>query len=268
MEDLWQAFKDRYSGQGLPIDAFWEDGIFNEDAYRQARPKILFVLKEVNSQEQKDLRKFLKGGPRYPIWHAVARWAAGLTYGFPAYSEIGEKARAAFCGVAAVNLKKTGGSGSANMAEIAAYAYIARDLIVRQIEEIRPDVIVACGVFDILKWLFEFPINPTDPDRPVRETQGRFWVVPFRHPGRANMYGERYYSELKERVERVPELVSLLYGQQAKADADGQRLNFFNDLETPPEEELSKVPTQRDLFSGLAELKEEKAEEETKKEED
>jgi len=213
MENILTAFKDRYQSLGLSIDAFWADGIFNEEVYQQARPKILFVLKEVNSSEQRDLREFLQDGPRYPTWYAVARWTVGLTQGFPSYTELNvDMLRSAFSGVSAINLKKTGGSGSSNMAEIAAYAYVTRDLIIRQIDEIKPDVIVACGVFDILKWFFEFPIHPEHPDRPVKEASGRFWVVPFRHPARANMYGERYYSELKARVEQNPELVFFLDG--------------------------------------------------------
>ncbi|RJO66030.1 MAG: hypothetical protein C4523_14225 [Myxococcales bacterium] len=135
MEDLWCEFSARYH---LPIEALVRDGILNEEIYRKVRLKILFVLKEANSDTGYDLCEFLKDRPHFQTWFAVARWAAGLTNGFPDFDVVNEKElwRKAFKGVAAINLKKTPGGRVAVQSEIERNADLTKDILRRQIKEI------------------------------------------------------------------------------------------------------------------------------------
>lgn len=70
--DEWKKIRPEFS----------PDGIIDENLYFDSHPRIMFVLKEVNSQSGKsiDLKKFLRNGAydRKQSWDNVARWVYGL----------------------------------------------------------------------------------------------------------------------------------------------------------------------------------------------
>lgn len=212
MTDIWQDWENRYREAGVPLDAFWKDGIIDEKAYAGARPKVLFVLKEANSDEKVDLRGFLRKRLRYPTWFVLARWAAGFLRGFPSYEEIGRSRsllHESLTRVAVINLKKVGGGAKSDPKAINAFAYLARDLLARQIREIHPDIVVACGVFDTLMWLCDFAAAyKVQHDAPIRDRNSGFWVIPWRHPSRAE--GATSYNDLRAKVLGCSELSNLL----------------------------------------------------------
>ncbi|MCH7859373.1 MAG: hypothetical protein IID14_06690, partial [Candidatus Marinimicrobia bacterium] len=157
-------WNNHYRSTGIDVDRICKDGIIDPVAYEKADSKILFILKDTNKYRG-DLRELLHDGPRFQMWHALARWAAGIQLGFPQFEEIDKPdvMRTAFRSCAVINLKKTTGKAQANMSVINAYAHQDRRLLHKQIDEIKPDGIVACGTFDQMLWLLDLDCDPDSP---------------------------------------------------------------------------------------------------------
>ena len=205
VEDIWARWALHYERMGIDPARICRDGILNPEAYRQAPVKVLFIMKEVNDWKGGDLRDLLADGPKYQMWHSVARWAAGVLGCFPRYETIDNynSMKGALRQVATLNLKKTSGGSWADSSVINAYAFLDRDLLLDQIEAIAPQVIVACGTFDSLVWLLELKLDPDSPkSKPARDEKRRMWVVPFRHPARVN--NSETYDELKGLFCKLP----------------------------------------------------------------
>lgn len=202
---LWEDWKRHYIESGINPGRLCKDGIVDHRCYRETTVKVLFVLKEVNDFPGGDLAAFLRKGPKYQMWHTVARWADGIQRGFPAYEQVDKFStqQEALRRCAAINLKKTSGGASSDMAVINAYALHDRELLLRQILEIQADVIVACGTFNSLAWLLELEFLPDSPmSHAVYDSARTAWVIPWRHPGRVD--NRKAYRELKRIVTRIP----------------------------------------------------------------
>ena len=199
MSDIWARWESHYKSIDINPKEICRDGILNPEAYHQASKKLLFVMKEVNNYQNRDLRDLLANGPRFQMWHSVARWAAGVLGDFPAYKTIDnyDSMKTALKQVATLNLKKTSGGSSADFSVINAYAFLDRDLLLEQIEAIAPEIIIACGTFDSLVWLLNLKLNPDSPkNKPAYDDRRQISVVPFRHPARVN--NSDTYNELKK----------------------------------------------------------------------
>ena len=55
-------------------NTFCQDGVINEKYYINADPKILFLLKETNSENSFSLSDFVAKGGRKQTWNEVHRW--------------------------------------------------------------------------------------------------------------------------------------------------------------------------------------------------
>ncbi|MFH1373402.1 MAG: hypothetical protein ABII79_06390 [bacterium] len=195
---LNSEWEKHYKQLGLDASKICRDGKLNAEKYKAAGKKILFVLKETNDYKG-GLQNLLKNGPRFQMWHAVARWAHGILHDFPSFDEnmLREELTESLHRVAAINLKKATGGASSDMSVINAYAFRDRELLLKQIGEIKPELIVACGTFDILVWLLELNVKPDRPmQEPVKDKTGDVWVIPFRHPARTD--NRKTYCELKK----------------------------------------------------------------------
>ncbi len=65
--EIWDSWKEHYRALGLGSEEICKDGILDENAYSQANPRILFVLKDMNKAPGLDLREHLKNGPVYQM---------------------------------------------------------------------------------------------------------------------------------------------------------------------------------------------------------
>ncbi len=212
--ELWNDWRKHYESLDIDPEQICKDGILDTEAWKTANPKIVFVLRESNDYPG-DLADLLCDGPRYQTWHAISRWAGGLLKGFPRFEEVDDyaKKKEALHMVAALNLKKpTGGSG-ADMSVVSAYAFQDRALLLEQFRQISPDVVVACGTFDLLVWLLELVVKPDKSgQRPVYDAKRKAWVIPFRHPTRADSL--KSYAQLEKVARQEPALWGLLGQRQ------------------------------------------------------
>jgi hypothetical protein len=85
MRDLWERWAAHHSAAGLDPKKICRDGIVDEAVFSIAKPRVLFVMKEVNGWEGGNLADLLGSGPRFQMWHTIGRCAAGLLDGFPPY---------------------------------------------------------------------------------------------------------------------------------------------------------------------------------------
>lgn len=92
------------------------DGVVSWRDYMNSNVKILFVLKEVNSDESDwDLREFLRNGSRSFTWNNITRWIIGIRnlnkdYDWNTIKDVDEKKRNEnLKSIAAINVKKATG---------------------------------------------------------------------------------------------------------------------------------------------------------------
>lgn len=144
INQLLAEWKNRYED----TTSFCSDGLIDEANYRIASKKILFLQKEPNIKEGGDgwdFRVWWNEKIKYTFTTRITEWAFGLLNDFPQYDEIWkdyENAHNALKSVAFMDLKKTGGSGTASYSVMKMYVDRDLDLIYRQIDLIDPEIII------------------------------------------------------------------------------------------------------------------------------
>jgi len=94
---------------------------------------------------------------------------------------------------AVMNLKKITGRSWSDLDEINETAHRDKEFILREVDIIDPQVIVACGMWGHLVWLFDLDDLPKQ-DK-FSYTRGRLYLS-TRHPVRAD--NQKTYNQLKE----------------------------------------------------------------------
>jgi len=194
---LLKEWEESHRLKGLDSTKISIDGVLNRDKYN-SEAGLMFVLKDTNSKNRVDLIDLLKDGAKYQMWHAVARWAAGILNDFPEYDVINdyEVMKDALHQVSVVNLKKTTGGASVHSSSVTAFAHTDRELLLKQFRMINPKLIIAGGTFEQLIWLLDLDIDPIDVWKPAKSRIIDAWVVPWRHPNRVSNLNS--YEQLKE----------------------------------------------------------------------
>lgn len=199
---FWRKWENHYRKLGLG-DAYCADGIADPAVYENAEPRLLFVLKEPNKWKRAHVRSQLNEGAKYLVWRNLARWAVGILDGFPPLDEIGqERLDRALRQIAVINLKKASGGARSHSVVLAAFAHLDRDLLRRQVDEITPDLVIACGedVFSNLIWLLNLDADPrTAGEEPVRSRRLDLTSVCWKHPS-SRAKTEDLYRGLQDRV--------------------------------------------------------------------
>lgn len=205
MPCIWDKWVKHYEEVDIKTGHICKDGIINPDKFSKAKPKILFIMKDINNRGAKDpshgvrnIPEWLKDGPKHQLWYTIARWSAGILNGFPSYKQIDSKMiKESFEKIAAINLKKACGGARVDSEVINAYAHQDRGLLLEQIKSIGPDFIISCGVMEPLIWLLDLKVNPEKPAaEPVKGVSRKIWVIPFRHPAMGS--GAKVYNNLKK----------------------------------------------------------------------
>lgn len=171
---------------------FVSGGVIDEDMYDSCDVKILFVLKEVNDINQLEnwslvqlMHDQIERMKFYRIWETVGLWSFGLQQGFPPYQKLNYMKEAniteGLLNIATTNLKKTGGTGESNYEEIKEHAIANKELWMKEIEIIRPDVIICGGTFPIIQEILGFEIFTCDSGAKVGKYMDILYVEMY-HP--------------------------------------------------------------------------------------
>lgn len=141
MKPMFVKWKEKYQ-----IERFIEDGVVDEGSMDQRR--ILFVLREMNTNEERDLCEDLRrNGSSGKTWNNAARWIKVLLEQQIDLSSLSSSQRAQVMKKAAVmNLKKEAGKAKAIPTEIRKTVQMQHQEIYDQIVSCRPDVIICCGL--------------------------------------------------------------------------------------------------------------------------
>lgn len=132
-------------------------GVVDDEAYSLNRPRLVVLLKEVNSRQSGwSLPEFVRRQATYAsegksyrwrTWKTVGLWSYGIHNGFPPFSEIARDRSAVATGLRSIgitNLRKAPGGASANMRVVTEAALESRELLRRELEIMSPDVVI-CG---------------------------------------------------------------------------------------------------------------------------
>lgn len=131
------------------------DGIVNEELFKKAVPKVLWILKEVHGSKDDDhwdLRDFLTTGGKllkYSGWKRTFGLVVKVSYsilnGFPEYSvvskDIEEKSRI-LEHVAVINVSKLPGGGTNYYPNLEKAYQKFRDLLLFQVRHIDADIVI------------------------------------------------------------------------------------------------------------------------------
>ncbi len=132
-----------------------QDGMIDEKYYLASNPKLLFLLKEVNSNSEFDLREFVKEGGRSQTWDNIARWTYGIRnlqreVDWKELVKV-EKRQELLKYICVMNLKKSPGGHTNDKIELKKIAQDDEDFLNKQFQiyfadpATRPDFIIACG---------------------------------------------------------------------------------------------------------------------------
>jgi hypothetical protein len=130
------------------------DGVVDEVRYRDSRPKLLFLLKEVNhpnAPEDWDLRDYVEDDPRSYTWDNVARWVLGLRNLDEDICWIRVQERMKneridlLRSIVVMNVKKEPGGAAAHKGELVRWANSHRELLQEQFLFYKPDLVICCG---------------------------------------------------------------------------------------------------------------------------
>ncbi|WP_010252962.1 hypothetical protein [Treponema primitia] len=168
LKELDAEFAKRYSDKVI-VDGIVGWG-YDNNIYFDSDIRILWILKEGNQPENEkkkcEFRDLLfevaKGDyPNAPWWKhtygLVAKVSYGILFDKKNYNDVPdeEDIKDIFKEIAVINVKKTAGSSSANPNEIEQFYNNDKDLLIRQINALKPDIIINCSrvrsLFDDLK---------------------------------------------------------------------------------------------------------------------
>ncbi|PIC86116.1 hypothetical protein CSV72_09880 [Sporosarcina sp. P20a] len=186
LSTLYEEWRKEYPGH------FVGGGIVNEEWYESCETKVLYLLKEVNDEKQNGnwslvyfIRKQIEELKFYRTMVILGLWSSSMQQGFPSYNSILERKEKniaeGLSSLAITNLKKSGGKGSSNMADVKSYAIVSKELWIKEIELINPDIVLCCGTFSIVREILDFQTEVCESGALYGDAFGTRFVE-FTHP--------------------------------------------------------------------------------------
>ena len=198
--DLW----DRYREHTELINgaAIIQDGIVDKDKWEKAPRKVLILLKDPHEEDPSkewNLADTIRVGDwaknaSTKIWNTAGQMAFAIqNWGRDSFPQLKietsedrtkskDLAHEALLATAVVNIKKTGGSSAAKDEEISSWAEKTKDLLLEQIRDIGPDIVLCGGTWQYIKDYWD---DNKKVARPVYHPD-KFYYIDYYHP--ANRY--------------------------------------------------------------------------------
>ena len=141
---------------------FVSDGFVDPAAYENTFPRICFFLKEAYSKESTadwSLSDWLAGGAMTRMWGTVAEWAYGISQttmdSIPHKPKLSQDEKTAVLKtVSVVKVKKSNGNVQSDYGDLLRYAVADQTILRRELEILRPDVIVCGNNSGLLRLLY------------------------------------------------------------------------------------------------------------------
>lgn len=136
-----------------------KDGIANIDKFNKISPKILWILKEAVDEDKTawDLCEFMNETvTTYPKWYATWKLIIQISYALINnifdYDKIptATKIENITSYIALINIKKEAGTTKSKQKEINKCYLQTKDILLKQIIDINPDIILNCSGVNIL----------------------------------------------------------------------------------------------------------------------
>ena len=156
MNTLFQDWEEVHKRKGY--ERFIRDGIVSlKDWYEQTTPKVCYLLKEAYSDSEGfDLVQALRDRDPWRMWKKVAVWTEAIFQAFgqcSAYDKerIQKNSWKNTDWIAVINIKKSNGQSQSDDEELAAYAEADQDFLRRELDIIKPDIILCGNTGDCLR---------------------------------------------------------------------------------------------------------------------
>tara|TARA_R110001583_G_C5525101_1_gene398002 strand:- start:148 stop:807 length:660 start_codon:yes stop_codon:yes gene_type:complete len=182
---------------------FNRDGVISKEIWDSSGTKILFVLKETNDAKQnittainRAIEVKRSGWWRGKVLRRVGRWAYGLqNYDgvVPPLKDAKLNEKSAINGIAYINIRKTSGRARTNQKTFDAHASEFAPFVRRQVELIKPDIVVLCGTYNQVK-RYVFPELKKVSER-VHVNEGVVFINAF-HPAARRKSSMLYHQVL------------------------------------------------------------------------
>ena len=197
MDELLEKWRDREHHRN---HLFISDGVVDSEAWGKTTHKVLFVLKEAYDEKRTEgtwdlstliRRRKVSGRTLKPM----AQWAYGVQQvlkhqRISEFREKGQEVEKALMSSAVLNLKKSGGANKSSYKNLQNYVEKDWDLIARQIEIIRPDIVICGKTWSLLSNMIEEKSRVSDQ---VARVNGIPYVS-FWHPANRASNKMCYYS--------------------------------------------------------------------------
>jgi hypothetical protein len=149
-----------YGAAGTPVVC---DGIINEEHYKAANLKIVWLLREPWFAETwsmlRSANSIYSTMGNSPTWHTMAYVVYSILNSFPTWREMNylreQPAMAEFLrSIAYINVKKSVGTTASDPNEIYSWFKKGEHIIRHQVTTIKPDVVIGCAPFmrDVFAW--------------------------------------------------------------------------------------------------------------------
>ena len=172
-------------------EGFIADGVVDEEAYLSSKPRVVYLLKEVNGGQDWSLTDYISAGGRAHTWNNIARWQ---------YNWRKERLQS----ICAVNVKKTSGGCTSKKDELVETAFQDRKFLKEQIEIYNPDIIICCGTsYLYFDYIYEIRAEWKMTNRGIRFIKDKSKViVSYLHP-EARVRDSMLYYGLMDAVKEI-----------------------------------------------------------------
>ena len=212
IDDLDEAIKKEYGKKAI------FDGITNMSKFKGTSPKILWILKEANNSHtdnpSENQRDFHADVTCYPKWRYTFKRIISCSYAMINGKLSSNKmpwvdddatidGENVMLNIALININKCGGESRSKKSQIVATYEKHKDFILRQIEQINPDVIINCsGVESLIDDLQEkFGLIPMETRKADCYYSNFKLLIDYCHPnstrkGKKGLKDKKYYKDI------------------------------------------------------------------------
>ncbi|MBF8983993.1 hypothetical protein IZY60_10615 [Lutibacter sp. B2] len=208
--EYWKnIWKERKDTNKYDISKYVRDGIVNRDAWEEENRKILIILKEPNDEQGEKtlyndydlcntLHKDNKIKKEYATWRNIFLWAYGLLNTTREKTIEFEEAKKRlddgnFDNIAILNLKKSYGTATSNMKDIEEFVQKDKELILKEIELINPDIIITANIMYLVEMIL--PKEQLNKTPKLYDFEHKDWINEWKNENKSVCIIKHYHPQ-------------------------------------------------------------------------